>query len=95
MCHVASMTPVNDPIDAFIAAVRRAGITTVILAWQEEWDLTGQRGFGPVRRARLIAYAAGEVIAHDLAGEDCDREAILARLQEAGLRVELRSRNRA
>lgn len=95
MWHVASMAGVSDPIDGFIAAAHAAGCTTAILAWQEEWDLTAQRGFGPVRRARLIAYAGGEVIAADVTGEDNDREHITARLTAAGLRVERRSRNRA
>lgn len=95
MWHGASMPRVSDPIDGFIRAVRAAGNPTAILAWQDEWDLTDQRGFGPVRRARLLAYAAGEVIATDVDGDTCDRETILGRLQSAGLRVELRSRNRA
>lgn len=85
----------SDPIDGFIAAARAAGCTTAILAWQEEWDLTDARGFGPVRRARLVAYAGGEVIAAEAAGDANDRAAIAARLAAAGLRVETRSRNRA
>jgi hypothetical protein len=89
------MPRVSDPIDGFINAVRTAGSPLAILAWQDEWDLTDQHGFGPVRRVRLLAYADGEVIAADVAGDACDRDAILARLQSAGLRVELRSRNRA
>lgn len=89
------MPRVSDSIDDFITAVRAAGNPIAILAWQDEWDLTDQHGFGPVRRARLLAYAGGEVIAADADGDACDRDAILARLQAAGLRVELRSRNRA
>lgn len=95
MWHLASMARVSDPIDGFIAAARAAGCTTAILAWQQEWDLTDQRGYGPVRRGRLVAYAGGEVIAADLDGDACDREAVAARLAAAGLRVETRSRNRA
>lgn len=84
-----------DPIDSFIATIHAKRITTVILGWQQEWDLTAQRGFGPVRRARLIAYGGGEVIAADVGGEEAERETILDRLRAAGLHVELRSHNRA
>lgn len=84
-----------DPVEDFIASVRAAGVDLAILAWQQEWDLTDDRGFGPVRRGRLIAYAAGEVIATDLAGDQADRDTVASRLAAAGLRVEHRSRNLA
>lgn len=82
-----------DPVDIFISDVRAAGADLAILAWQQEWDITAERGFGPVRRARLVAYAQGRVIAADIPGENADRAAIAARLAAAGLRVEQRSRN--
>lgn len=84
-----------DDIDRFIGESRAAGARTAILAWQEEWALTDARGYGPVRRARLIAYAAGEVIAADVPGDAVDRTALVGRLTAAGLRVEQRSRNLA
>ena len=85
-----------DPqVAAFVERVRASGVVRVILAWQGEWDLTDGRGFGPVRRARLLAYAAGEVIAVDLVGDAVDRERLLELLRQGGLTVELRSRNRS
>lgn len=89
------MTPVMaDAVDDFIAQVRAGGAATAILAWQEEWDLTSAGGYGPVRRARLLAYARGEVIAADLPDEAVDRDALQARLRLAGLTVVVRPRNR-
>lgn len=85
----------DDEIDRFISETRAAGVTTAILAWQQEWDLTDAHGFGPVRRARLIAYAAGRIIAADAPGDAVDRDALAARLTAAGLRVESRCRNLA
>jgi hypothetical protein len=81
-------------VDRFIAQAHSRGVSRVIVAWQGEWDITDGRGFGPVRRARLLAYAAGEVIAVDLPGDEIDREALCERLRQAGLSVEQRSRNR-
>ncbi len=81
-------------VDSFIERVQACGATRVIVAWQGEWDLTDGRGFGPVRRARLLAYAGGEVIASDVPGDEVDRPALVERLQQAGLSVESRSRNR-
>ena len=82
-------------IDQFIELARAGGVSRVIVSWQEEWDITDGHGYGPVRRARLLAYAAGEVIASDVPGDAVDREALLARLAAAGLQADLRSRNRS
>ena len=84
----------DQAVDDFITRARAAGAGTAIVAWQDEWDITDAHGFGPVRRARLLAYAGGEVIAADVAGDAVEREAVLGRLRAAGLAVELRSRNR-
>jgi hypothetical protein len=81
-------------VDNFIERTRSSGASRVIVAWQGEWDLTDGHGFGPVRRARLLAYARGEMITADLPGDEVDRTALLDRLSQAGLSVELRSRNR-
>lgn len=88
------MPPMHATVDDFIERTRASGASRVIVAWQGEWDITDGHGFGPVRRARLLAYAAGEVIAADLPGDEVDRAALCDRLGKAGLTVELRSRNR-
>jgi len=85
----------SDPIDVYIDRLRSTGVATVVLGWQQEWDITAQQGYGPVRRARLIAYHAGEVLALDVPGEDVDRTSLAERLRTAGLAVTLRPRNRA
>lgn len=82
-------------VDGFIARVRAAGAARVVVALQQEWDLTDARGYGPVRRARLLAYAGGELLASDLPGDAIDGEALVGRLRRAGLAVEVRTRNRA
>ena len=84
-----------DPLDAYLAQVRAAGVATVIVAWQDEWDLTDERGFGPVQRVRLLAYSSGDLLTLDLRGPEADRKVLASRLQAAGVRVELRSRNQA
>jgi hypothetical protein len=84
-----------DPVDRFCAAARAAGASTAIIAWQDEWDLTDAQGYARVRRARLLAYAGGEVVSADLPGDDHDREALSARLGAAGFTVAVRARNRS
>jgi len=84
-----------DPrVEGFVERVRASGTARVIVSWQDEWDITDGHGFGPVRRARLLAYAAGEVIAADASGDAVDQAALLEYLQRNGLSVDLRSRNR-
>lgn len=82
-----------DAIADFINQVKAQGITTVVLAWQDEWDLTDDRGFGPVQRTRLLAYHAGELLTLDLRGEQAARSSLGKRLAKAGLQVEQRRRN--
>ncbi|MEK7412765.1 MAG: hypothetical protein AAB263_05535 [Planctomycetota bacterium] len=85
--------PDPDQLDAYLAQVVAAGITTVVIAWQDEWDLTDERGFGPVQRTRLLAYRGGEILALELRNALADRRALAKRLIDAGLKVEQRSRN--
>jgi hypothetical protein len=84
-----------DPIDRFAASARSAGASTIVVAWQQEWDLTRQHGFGPVSRVRLVAYSGGTMLAEDLPGEAHNREVVAARLRAAGFAVEFRRRNQA
>ena len=83
------------PVAAFLERARTCGASRLIVSWQEEWDVTDARGYGPVRRARLIAYAGGEVIAADIPGDQVDRDELLARLQDSGLPVDVVRHNRA
>jgi hypothetical protein len=83
------------PVAEFIERSRACGASRVIVSWQEEWDVTDARGYGPVRRARLLAYAGGEVIAADVPGDQIDRDELLGRLRSSGLPVELVVRSRA
>jgi hypothetical protein len=85
----------DDAIGSFLDQAGAAGVRQAIIAAQAEWDLTDARGFGPVRRARLLAYAAGRVIAVDLPGDAVDLGAVEERLRRAGLTVSRRSRNLA
>ncbi len=89
------MPAMQPEVDGFIERVRAAGLTRVIVRWQEEWDVTNQHGYGPVRRARLLAYQAGELLAADVPGDDLDRGALLGHLRASGLDVTLQVRNRA
>lgn len=84
----------EDPVASFAAEAGSLGVRIAILAWQREWDLTDGRGFGPVSRATLLAYAGGRLITRTLPGDAVDGEAVAARLRADGWQVELRQRNR-
>jgi hypothetical protein len=73
----------------FLERTRASGASRIIVSWQEEWDVTDARGYGPVRRARLLAYAGGEVIAADVPGDQVDRDALLGQLRTVGLPVDV------
>ena len=85
-------TTPDDPA-AFFAHVRQAGIRDVIVAIQDEWDLTDARGFGPVQRARLLAYRKGDLLACDVVGLSADD--LAQHIRAAGLTPSFRSRNRS
>jgi hypothetical protein len=89
------MRAMADEIESYIAQLHAAGVSAVVLGWQQEWDITAEAGYAPVRRAWLVAYRAGEMLKLDVPGEDVDRQALAGRLRAAGLVVTLRSRNRA
>ncbi len=93
LCRSGTMRAM--PVAEFIERSRASGASRLIVSWQEEWDVTDARGYGPVRRARLLAYAGGEVIAVDVPGDQVDRDELLGQLRASGLPIEVVRHNRA
>lgn len=85
----------ND-LDSFISAAKKAGIQSVVLAWQQEWGQVPEQAtveYRPLRLAWLLAYdtSCGHIIRWRCDGED--RVKLRETLIANGLRVEERSRN--
>jgi len=77
----------------FLRLCAEHGITTVIIAWREEWGPRPDTDidYGRVQHCRLLAYSAGQILACDL--DEVDRDELAARLRAEGLIVEQRCRN--
>ena len=94
---------VMEPIDhehpaAFIAAAKRLGITTVVIAWQDEYGQVPDVetiNYQRLRLLRLVAYqrSGGALLRCCVTGGSDERAALRRELEAAGFRVEERSRN--
>jgi len=79
---------------SFIHHCRERAITKAVIAWQDEWaqtPLPDQVNYDRVRETTLLAYHNGTIIR--LVSKTLLKDDAQAALTNAGMTVELRSRN--